>query len=206
MSAHSIYQKPCTICGAMVPTDVKRCSCGNVIGSTGNQTLMPEEQALQEEELFESYLAARVEQMIAKLESLRFELANDPTNQRKADRLLQSVQEALSLRGDRDTQAAKTLHAREVLRKAQKKISPSSADASIQSDRPTDLFRAQQAAKANKAVEAFTNTETRICPHCKTVLPVTSALCLCGYNFSRHDVMLPHAADKTLKEKISRTR
>jgi len=198
MSAYSIYQKPCPACGTAVSTGIKRCDCGYAFGYSDETALLPEDLALQEEELFEAYLAARVDQTVAKVESFRSELVADPANLRKANRLLEVVQEALILRDERDAQAAKTAQAREAAQAARGEIAPATPDVPIQSDRPTEAFRAQQAAKAEKIVEAFANTETKNCPHCKTVLPVTSTLCFCGYNFSRHDVMLPRAVDSSL--------
>ena len=206
MSANSIYQKPCPACGTAVSTGIKRCNCGYTFGSTDETALLPEEQALQEEELFEAYLAARVDQTVAKVESMRTELAADSANLRKADRLLKAVQEALILRDERDAQAAKTAQARKAAQAARREIAPTASDVPVQSDRPTETFRAQQAARAEKIVETFTNTETKKCPHCKTVLPVTSALCFCGYNFSRHDFMLPRGVDSSLGGESSRSK
>ena len=198
MSTYSIYQKPCPACGTVVSTGAKRCDCGYAFGYSDEAALLPEEQALQEEELFEAYLAARVDQTVAKVESFRVELVADPANLRKANRLLEVVQEALILRDERDAQTAKTAQARKAAQAARGEIAPAAPDVPVQSDRPTEAFRAQQAARAEKIVEAFTDTETKKCPHCNTVLPVTSALCFCGYNFSRHDVMLPRAVDSSL--------
>lgn len=198
MSAYSIYHKPCPACGSVVSADAKRCDCGYAFGAADETAPLPEEQALQEEELFEAYLAARVEQTVAKVESARIELAADPADLRKADRLLQAVQEALILRDERDAQSTKTTQARIEARAAREKISSEITDAPAQSERPTETFRAQQAARAEKIVEAFNNTETKTCPHCNTTLPVTSTLCFCGYNFSRHDFMLPRAVDNSL--------
>ncbi|MBI3779434.1 MAG: hypothetical protein HY274_11100 [Gammaproteobacteria bacterium] len=199
MSTYSIYHKPCPACGSVVSTDTKRCDCGYAFGAADETAPLPEEQALQEEELFEAYLAARVDQTVAKVESVRIELAANPSDLRKADRLLQAVQEALILRDERDAQSAKTAQARIAARAAREKISPAAPDdLPVQSDRPTETFRAQQAARAEKIVEAFSNTEIKTCPHCNTTLPVTSTLCFCGYNFSRHDFMLPRAVDNSL--------
>ena len=144
------------------------------------------------------YLGARVDQTVAKVESVRTELAADPANLRKADRLLEVVQEALILRDERDAQAAKTAQAQRAAPAARGGITPAVPDVPVQSDRPTEAFRSQQATRAEKIVESFANTETKKCPHCNTVLPVTSAQCFCGYNFSRHDVMLPRAVDSSL--------
>lgn len=206
MSAYSIYHMPCPACGTVVSTDTKRCDCGYAFGSTDETSLLPEEQALQDEELFEAYLAARVDQTVTKVEAARTELAADPSNLLKADRLLQVVQEALILRDERDAQAAKTAQARAMALAARATFSPETPDSPAQSDRPTETFRAQQAARADKIVEAFGDTETKTCPHCSTILPVRSSLCFCGYNFSRHDIMLPRAVDNSLDAEKPRTK
>ena len=198
MSAYSIYQKPCPACGTVVSTGAKRCDCGYSFGYSDETATLPEELALQEEELFEAYLAARVGQTVAKVESVRTELVADPANLHKANHLLAVVQEALILRDERDAQAAKTAQARKAAQAARGEMAPAAPDVPVQSDRPTEAFRTQQATKAEKIVETFTNTEIKNCPHCNTVLPVTSAQCFCGYNFLRHDVMLPRAVDSSL--------
>jgi hypothetical protein len=198
MSSYSIYQKPCPTCGAVVSVDTKRCDCGYSFESASNDALSPEEQWLQEEELFEAYLEARVGQTVAKVESARAEFAADTVNQRKAEALLQAVQEAITLRDQREAQAAKSAQARDAVQMSKAKLTTITPDAPVMSAEPTEAFKAQQAAKAEKIVEGFTNTQTKTCPHCKTVLPVTSVLCLCSYVFARDDFFLPRAVDVNL--------
>lgn len=202
MSAYSIYQKSCPACGAMVSRDTKRCGCAYSFEEVNQDTQLPEEQALQDEELFAAYLAARVDQAVATVESARAELAADRGNSRKAARLLQAVQDALTLRDDREAQATKTEEARKTAQAAREALTTTSPDVPIHSAQPTEAFRLQQAAKAEKIVEVFTNTETKKCSHCKTVLPVTSALCFCGYVFSGQDFMLPRAVDVSTRGTI----
>ncbi|GAB4508970.1 MAG: hypothetical protein Tsb0026_08410 [Sulfuricaulis sp.] len=194
MSAYSIYQKPCPACGTTVAIDTGRCNCGYAFESAGKDQALPEEQALQDEELFEAYLAARIDQVVATVESARAELIADMSNHRKADNLLRTVQEALALRDERDAQAAKIAQMRESL--------SSKPGAPALSAQPTEAFRAQQAAKAEKIMEGFTNTRTKTCSHCQTVLPVTSALCLCGYSFTRNEFLLPRAVDSSTRGEI----
>jgi hypothetical protein len=189
MSSYSIYQKPCPACGTAVSTGIKRCDCGYAFGYSDETALLPEELALQEEELFEAYLAARVDQTVAKVELFRTELVADPANLRKANRLLEVVQEALILRDERDAQAAKTAQAREALRQQEEKSLRQHPTFRFNPTGPPSFRTSKR--QGGEIVEAFANTETKNCPHCKTVLPVTSTLCFCGYNFSRHDVMLP---------------
>lgn len=194
MRNYSIYQKPCLACGAVLSIDAKRCECGYFFDSIDKSTLPPEQQALQEEELFEAYLAARIDQVVATVELARAELVADMSNQRKADNLLRTVKEALALRDERDAQAAKIAQIRESL--------ASEPEAPHLSAQPTDAFRAQQSTKAEKIMEGFTNTQTKKCPHCQTVLPVTSALCLCGFIFARNDFLLPRAVDSSTRGDI----
>src|SRR3989304_4401426 len=171
MKTYSIYQKPCPACGAVVSVDARRCNCGHAFeSSTGIDARLPEEQVLQEEELFEAYLAARIDQAVATVEAAR------------------------ARRSERDAQPAKMPQIRESL--------SSKPDAPALSAKPTEAFRAQQAAKAEKTMEGFANTRTKTCPHCQTVLPVTSALCLCGYIFARNDFLLPRAVDRFTRGEI----
>lgn len=198
MSAYSIYQKPCPACGTMVSVNTESCDCGYAFKSADQGEHLPEEQALQEEELFEAYLTARIDQAVASVESARAELMADTSNQRKADKLLRTVQEALALRDERNAQAEKIAHLRESL--------SSNPDAPALSAQPTDSFREQQAAKAEKAMEGFIDTQTKTCPHCQTLLPVTSALCLCGYIFARNSFLLPRAIDNSTRGEIYHTK
>ncbi len=202
MSSYNIYQKTCPACGTTVSKDATRCGCAYSFESVSQDTQLPEEHALQEEELFAAYLAARVDQTVATVESARAELASEPANTRKAARLLQTVQEALTLRDEREAQAIKTEQARISAQAARDALITSSPGAPVQSAQPTETFRNKQTAKADKIVEAFNNTETKKCPHCKTVLPVASALCFCGYIFSRQDFMLPRAVDVSTRGTI----
>ena len=198
MRNYSIYQKPCPACSTEVSVDAKSCNCGYSFDSHDKNEQPSGEQSLQEEELFEAYLAARVDQVVEKVESARAELIADMSNHRKADKLLRSVQDALALRDERDAQAAKIAQIRESL--------SSNPDAPTLSAQPTEAFRAQQAAKADKIMEGFVNTQTKTCAHCQTVLPVTSALCLCGYIFARNDFLLPRAVDNSTRGEIYQTK
>ena len=194
MRTYSIYQQPCPSCGLLVSTESASCKCGYSFESAGTDGTRPEEQALQEEELFEAYLAARVEQTVAALEAARAEFNADKFNPRLADKLVSAVGEALALRDERDAQAKK-------IRLLRESLAPETEAPSL-SAQPTEAFRAQQAAKAEKIMEGFTNTQTKTCPHCQTVLPAVSALCLCGYNFARNDFMLPRAVDNSTRGEI----
>ena len=60
-SSYSIFQKPCPACASSVSVATDRCRCGHVFESSA-QDQSPQEAALRDEELYESYLAARAEQ------------------------------------------------------------------------------------------------------------------------------------------------
>ncbi len=60
-SSYSIFQKPCPACASGVSVAADRCHCGHVFESSV-QNQSPQEAALRDEEMYESYLAARAEQ------------------------------------------------------------------------------------------------------------------------------------------------
>lgn len=198
MRTYSIYQKPCPACGAVVAVETQNCTCGYGFDSMSTDERLPEEQALLDEELFQAYLLARIEQAVETVEYARAEFAAEISNRRKTDKLILAVQEALALRDELDAQTLKIAQLRESL--------PAKSEAPPLSAEPTEAFRAQQAAKAEKIMESFSNTQTKTCPHCKTVLPVSSALCLCGYIYARNNFMLPRAVDRSTRGEIYRTK
>jgi len=57
----SIFQKPCPACAASVSVSAARCDCGHDFESSAHP-LSTLETTIREEELYESYLAARAEQ------------------------------------------------------------------------------------------------------------------------------------------------
>ena len=200
MSTSGIYKIPCPACGSLVPTGIDRCECGYAFESG---TALPEDLALQEEEMFEAYINARAEQAIASVESARVTLAADPKNTDKASCLLKTVQQALILRDERDAQAAKIIEARRIALAARAKLDSTgtgdNAAAIPETEAATEApeaFKARQADRAKNIMQAFANTQTRECPCCHTILPVTSVLCLCGYHFERHEVLWPSSAER----------
>lgn len=57
----SIFQKPCPACALSVSVGTERCQCGHIFESSA-KGLSPQEAALRDEELYESYLGARAQQ------------------------------------------------------------------------------------------------------------------------------------------------
>lgn len=154
--------------------------------------------------MFEAYINARAEQAIASVESARVTLAADPKNTDKASCLLKTVQQALILRDERDAQTAKIIEARRIALAARAKLNSTGGDSAAASPEADNLvaaaeapeaFKARQADRAKNIMQAFANTQTRECPCCHTILPVTSVLCLCGYHFERHEVLWPSSAE-----------
>lgn len=60
-TSYSIFQKPCPACASSVSIGADRCRCGHVFESSVKDQ-SPQEAALRDEELYESYLAARAQQ------------------------------------------------------------------------------------------------------------------------------------------------
>jgi vacuolar-type H+-ATPase subunit I/STV1 len=200
MRTYSIYQKPCPACGAVVSVDIRNCHCGYDFDSESKDERRPEEQALQDEELFQAYLQARIDQAVEAVESARAEFTAEKSNRRNTEKLILAVQEALALRDEREVQMLKIAQLRESM------PSNSNMETPSLSAQPTEAFRAQESAKAEKIMASFANTQTKTCPHCETVLPVTSALCLCGFIYARNDFMLPRAVDRSTRGDIYRTK
>ena len=107
MRTYSIYQKPCPACGAEVAVETQYCNCGYGFESVSTDERHLEEQALQDEELFQAYLQARIDQAVETVESARAAFTAETSNRRKTDKLILAVQEALALRDERDAQTLK---------------------------------------------------------------------------------------------------
>lgn len=73
----SIFRKPCPACAASVSVNAARCGCGHDFESSAN-VLSPLETTLRDEELYESYLAARAEQAQQAARTAEEVLADNP--------------------------------------------------------------------------------------------------------------------------------
>lgn len=94
MTARSIFQKVCPECMATVPLDTRECSCGHHLDHDDtNAVLSSEEIRLKAEELYENYLAARVEQAAKAVKTSQAEFARDPTNTGKSDHVASAIHE-----------------------------------------------------------------------------------------------------------------
>ena len=101
----SIFQKPCPACAANVSIGADRCSCGHIFESSQNQS--PQEAALRDEELYESYLSARAQQAQQAADSAERELAERPSNPELISAAELAREVARSIEVDLDAQRSK---------------------------------------------------------------------------------------------------
>lgn len=135
----NVSLQTCPSCSREVPADVLVCDCGhdlrdNVATTSGPEGYVP---STPEQELFVSYLIARVEQAREELDAVRLELESQPGDLGKAMEVMEAVQNLRIARVELDQRLGRA--------------SPFS-DA-IQ-DQPSDEFRAQQSARAQLAMES----------------------------------------------------
>ena len=176
----SIDRKQCPACAAENPADAIRCACGHEWAAGNSEYLSQIREAIGESQTVEEYLVARVDQALAVVESARTELAADPRNFKKAARVLRAAQEARALGDELNTQREYT-HSLQQTPGIEKPATP--PEGPVQTERPGERFTAQQATRAQQIAARFEGTETKSCPQCGTVLPVTSLLCFCSYRF-----------------------
>jgi hypothetical protein len=94
VTARSIFQKVCPECMATVPLDTRECSCGHHLDhDNADAVLSSEEIRLKAEELYENYLAARVEQAAKAVKTSQAEFARDPSNTGKSDHIASAIHE-----------------------------------------------------------------------------------------------------------------
>jgi hypothetical protein len=173
---NSLYAKPCPSCAARNPADAGRCACGYDFAAGA---VAGDSEAVSESQLLEDYLAARVEQALTEVEAARSALAADPHEFRKAAYLLRIAQEARKLGEELHAQREHTAGLRQSLGLE----NPESAPA--QTERPGERFTTQQASRAQQIAARFEGTESKSCPQCGAVLPVSSLLCFCSFRFPR---------------------
>ena len=159
--ATGIFQKPCPACASLLPREATGCECGYMFDA--DEDAGDESQQLLQEELFETYLTARLQQALADLEAARATLAATPADTTKAYALLARVQ---------------TLQTQRVeLRAQQEKIAALRARVATTAAMPGASFRAVQAARAAEIVSR--NTAPAGCPHCGAAIPADVGRCTC---------------------------
>lgn len=105
--SHSIFLKICPACAAQVPTASPQCGCGHDFESSTTAALLPEEQALRDEELYENYLIARAEQAQQAARAAQDALMDDPEDGNKAAEAELAREVAKSIETDLAEQRAK---------------------------------------------------------------------------------------------------
>lgn len=177
MSNRNIFRKTCPSCATQVPIDSDTCSCGHVFVAATEPGLSASEDTGEEEELFRAYLTARIEQAVSSLEAERAVLAADPKNFDKAYRVMRALHDVQTLR------AQLSAHGGSAPASAPPSADATETGSATLSAEPSEAFRAAQAAKAARIMQRFEGTETKECPNCHQMLPVNTALCLCGHAF-----------------------
>jgi hypothetical protein len=161
MGARSIYEKICPVCAAVVAREAERCPCGHDFAGTVVQAM---QQAAVDEELYETYLTARLDQGLEALERARTALRDHPGDYVRATRVMEHVHELQGLRRELESQRAKIAVAR-----------PRMEDAA--SNAPTPAFRAAQTARAEAIAR---RTAALACSACGSPLEAGIARCACG--------------------------
>lgn len=124
----SIFQKDCPRCAAPNSVHAPRCHCGyyfETTEATGKQAAT--EVALQEETLYQDYLAARVVQAEAAVEVARSNAEVDPTNTYKAAQLLVAEQALNAARAELQNQSLRTAELKKISRSTRSAPAPKPA-------------------------------------------------------------------------------
>lgn len=112
----SIFRKICPDCALSVGTDAAQCSCGHFFESAG-QPLSALESTLRDEELYESYLAARSEQADQAARTADENLAGDSSNPELASIASLAKEVAISIAVDLADQRRKLADIRNKIQK-----------------------------------------------------------------------------------------
>ena len=110
---------------ATVPLDTRECSCGHHFDHDDTDTaLTSEEIRLKAEELYENYLAARVEQAVKTVKTAQAEFARDPSNPDKSDRVASAIRETQTAESALAAQSARVAEMKEALLPAVPPLAP----------------------------------------------------------------------------------
>lgn len=120
-TSYSIFQKPCPACAASVSVAADRCRCGHVFESSAKDQ-SPQEAALRDEELYESYLAARAQQARQAAHSAEAAQAEKPGDDERASAAELAIEVANAVEADLAAQRAKISALRHALPAVQQPI------------------------------------------------------------------------------------
>lgn len=144
----------------LLAREATSCECGYLFDAEDADA--DEAQQLMQEELFETYLTARLQQSIADLEAARAVLASAPTDTRRAYALLRQVQ---------------VLHQQRLELSAQQEKIAALRERHAANRAASDEFRAAQAARAAQIVERQAAAAT--CAHCGAAIAADVGRCTC---------------------------
>lgn len=159
--ATGIFQKPCPACATLLAREATGCECGYLFDADDGDG--DDAQQLLQEELFETYLTARLQQGLADLEAARVTLASTPNDAKKAYAVLRQVQTLHQQRLELIAQQQKMVALRD-------RIATNGAAASSE-------FRAAQATRAAEIVER--QSAPANCAHCGAAIPPDIGRCTC---------------------------
>ncbi|MBI3547048.1 MAG: hypothetical protein HY081_10760 [Gammaproteobacteria bacterium] len=125
MTTRSIFQKVCPGCMTTLPSDAKQCACGfdfdhtdAITGPTSGEI------RVNAEALYETYLAARVQQANDAIKAIQKELVRDPMNKKKSIQLMQAMDEAHAAK---EALAAQSAHLAQLKKSQQAVVAPATA-------------------------------------------------------------------------------
>lgn len=149
------------------------CGCREVLAAENKM----DNESSEQEALYLAYLAARVDQALAVVETYQAQLSQNPDDFRCVASLMRAVRDAQSARIDYETQKS-------LLAGAGIDISESRGTSeSSHSAQPTEQFRNQQASKAAQIIGASYAIGRKECPRCHALTPASAARCACGNFF-----------------------
>lgn len=160
--------RSCPQCGARAAANAEQCRCGHRFNST--ESFAP---TLEEERLYQEYLAARTRQAVRTAIVAQTAHKADPNDPKKAAQAEQSVHEAESARVALAQQNAKVLQLVETINKTAE-AERLALQAQVGRDR-----LGQVAERAATKV-----TRIKICPQCKAAAPRDIPRCKCGHPFT----------------------
>lgn len=126
---------------ATVARDARECACGHQFDhDDADASLTSEEIRLKAEELYQNYLAARVEQATKAVQTAQADFARDPSNQDKSDRVASAIREVQAAESALAAQSARVTE----MKKAMLPATPSPAPLPV----PTPARKRAAALKA----------------------------------------------------------
>lgn len=161
-------KKSCPQCGTRISANVDQCQCGHHFRSIESFA-----RALEDERLYQEYLAARTRQAVRAAIVGQAAHKADPNDAKKASQAEECVREAETARAALAQQNAKVVHLVEAINKY------SDAERATLAAKIGRQRLGQEAERIAKKV-----TKIKFCPRCKAAAPLDISRCKCGNLFS----------------------